>query len=338
MTFNPAQYVTIGDEYDKKTAGVPDRFKGRSFLTNPGKKGRGADTLFGKKFISLAEGDKYVDPGYFDKRQRLQNEKKVLVPGGFKYTNGTKDSCGKGTYYGTFSEKAPWKHEVEFSVHSAQGTLSAPKLRNMVTNPGKKGSYGTPGLGIGGTKGSETKYVSDPYDAAKQLDAMVNKEKGKAVIGPAFKAACKRGGYFDETAHGISRVYTIDKALPMKRMAADEGKVAAPPVAWKPGGKLDKTIYKPFPYMEDPSEAKEKKMREEQRSKRPVVAWKPIGPSKSMPTRNVSYNPPAFGSVRVVGESTAADAAHYGLASHSGRSGNTTGTTHIVTTTHYTSS
>ena len=290
MTFGQPVFISVGDEYDKKQSGVPDRFKGRSFVTNPGRKGAGADTLFGKKFLSMAEGDKYVDPSYFDKRYRLENEKKKLTPQGFRYTNGPKSMAGSGTYNGTFAEKQPWKHEVEFAV-TKRGEMpdkAKPALRNIVTQPAKKGHYGTPGLALGTDSGS--KYVSDPYEGEKRKEALSAKENSKKIVGPAFKAACKRGGFFDESNHGVSKVYSIDKALPAKKADTDEKHHTAP-TAWKPGGRLTNDITKRPEYMEDPYEAKEKKMREDRRAERPKTSWKPIGGTKSLPTRSIKFTP-----------------------------------------------
>jgi len=290
MTFGQPVFITIGDEFDKKNNGVPDRFKGRSFVTNPGKKGSGADTLFGKKFLSMAEGDKYVDPGYFDKRYRLENEKKKLSPQGFRYTNGPKTMNGSGSYFGCFAEKQPWKHEVEFAV-TKRGEMpdkAKPALRNIVTNPPKKGTYGYPGITLG--KDSGYKYVSDPYEGEKREAALSAKQNSKKIVGAPFKAACKRGGFFDETNHGVSKVYSIDKALPAKKPPSEDRKRAVT-AAWRPGGRLHNDITKRPEYMEDPYEAKEKKMREERKSERPVKAWKPIGGSHSLPTRSIKFTP-----------------------------------------------
>lgn len=290
MTFGQPVYISIGDEYDKKENGLPERFRGRSFVTAPPKKGHGPDALLSKKFISLSDGDKYVDPGYYEKRNRLEKEKKK-VGATFKYTSGSKSACGSGTYFGTFSEKNPPPHLVEYAV-TKRGEMpekAKPQLRNIVTNPARKGTYGTPGITLG--KGDETKYVSDPYEGEKRREAQQAKESSRRIVGPAFKAACKRGGFFDETAHGVSKVYTIDKALPAKK--PDTAGATVPVAkAWRPGGTLVTAITKPPEYMEDPFEAKEKAAREQRKKDRPAHGvWKPIGGSKSLPTRSIKFTP-----------------------------------------------
>lgn len=290
MTFSPPVFISVGDEYDKKQNGVPERYKGRSFKTAPPKPGNGPDTLLSGKFLSLSDGDKYVDPGYFDKRYRLENEKLKITPQGFRYTSGPKTTNGSGTYFGTFSETKPPEHLVEYAV-TKRGEMpdkAKPQMRNIVTNPPKKGTFGTPGVTLG--KGEEYKYISDPYEGEKRKEALQAKENSKRVVGPAFKAACRRGGFFDESNHGVSKVYTIDKALPAKKPANDGG---TPPLtkAWKPGGSLTTAITKPPEYMEDPYEAKEKQMREQRKKDRPTTTWKPVGGSKSMPTKSIKFTP-----------------------------------------------
>jgi hypothetical protein len=290
MTFSAPVFISIGDEYDKKENGLPERFKGRSFQTAPPKKGNGADALMSKKFISLSDGDKYVDPGYYEKRNRLDREKKRVGPV-FKYTSGTKTACGSGTYYGTFNEKNPPPHLVEYSV-TKRGEMpdkAKAQLRNIVTNPPKKGTYGTPNVTL--SKGTELKYISDPYEGEKRKEALQAKESAKRIVGPAFKGACRRGGFFDETAHGVSKVYTIDKALPPKKLGADH-RAAPSAKAWRPGGTLVTAITKPPEYMEDPYEAKEKAAREQRKKDRPAHGtWKPIGGSKSLPTKAIKFTP-----------------------------------------------
>lgn len=290
MTFSAPVFISIGDEYDKKGNGIPERYKGSMFKVNPPKKGNGPDALLSKKFISLSDGDKYVDPGYYEKRDRLDRERKRVGPI-FKHTSGAKTSCGSGTYYGTFSESNPPPHLVEYAVTKAgdMPTKAQPQLRNIVTNPPRKGTYGYTGTSL--SKGTEFKYISDPYEGEKRREAQTAKESSKRIVGPPFKGACRRGGFFDESNHGVSRVYTIDRALPPKKPAPDH---RAAPIAksWRPGGALVTSITKPPEYMEDPYEAKEKAAREQRRKDRPAHGtWKPIGGSKSLPTKAIKFTP-----------------------------------------------
>jgi hypothetical protein len=277
MTFSPPVFISIGDEYNKKDQ-LPERYKGKNLKTAPSKKGNLTDALFSKQFLTLSQGDKYIDPGLYDKRQRLESDKKKLTPQGFKYSNPAHAPGGRGTYYGTFSEKNPPKHEVEFPVAKKGEKPETAKalLKNFVTNPPKHGTYGFAGTTI--SKGDEFKYVSDPYDGEKRKAALQSKESNKKIIGPAFKSSCKRGAFFDETSHGVSKVFSIDKPLPAKSLkSSHDGKHSPLAKAWRPGGTLTADLVKYPAYQEDPYEAKEKALRESRKNEKPTKAWKPIG-------------------------------------------------------------
>lgn len=288
MTFGSQVYITIGDEYDKKANPAGDRFKGKSFTTTPGKKGAGLDSLFSKKFLSLSEGDKYVDPGTYDKRHRLESEKKKLTPDGFRYTSVPQKPTGAGSYNGCFTNKPT--HEVEFPVADKKDQVDGPKahLKNITTNPSKKGTYGTPAVTL--STGDEYKYISDPYEGERRKEALAAKENNKRVVGGPFKGACKRGGFFDETNHGVSKVYSIDRALPAKKVSTEDRKTPLTK-SWKPAGRLVDSITKYPEYQEDPYEAKERAQHEARKRDKPLVNWKPIGGSKSLPTKPIKFTP-----------------------------------------------
>jgi len=294
--FQSPGYISIGDEYDKKNQ-IPDRYKGKGFKTTPGKKGSGSDATFSKKFLSLSEGDKYVDPGTFEKRSRLDCEKKKLTPDGFRYTNPTKKAAGSGAWYGCFSEKNPPKHEVEFHVlnRGEMPNKVKPQDKNIVTGPAKRGTYGVPGTTL--SKGDEYKYISDPYEGEKRKEAIAAKESTKRVVGPSFKSTCKRSEFFDGTGRtGVSKVYGLDKPLPAKKEMPEDkkGPLSKP---WRPSspskGGYNATIMKFPDYQEDPYEAKEKAMREARRKEKPPTVWKPISTPHSLPTRSIKYTPAA---------------------------------------------
>jgi len=288
--FSPPQFISIGDEYDKKD-GIPERYKGKNFKCAPPKRGTANDALFQKQFLSLSQGDKYVDPGLYDKRSRLESEKKKLTPQGFKYSNPAHKPGGAGTYFGTFNEKSIPKHEPEFAVIKKGEKPDEAKahLKNFVTNPGKRGTFGFSGTTIG--HGDEFKYVSDPYDGAKRREALAVKESTKKIVGPAFKGACRKGDYFDESRHGTSKVFTLDKPLPARRPASENAARGPLAKAWRPGGTLVAEITKVPEYQEDPYEAKEKAVREARKAQKATVAWRPIGGSKTLYTRPIKFNP-----------------------------------------------
>lgn len=288
-------FITIGDEYDKKDT-VPDRFKGKNMLTSAAPhRGFVNDSCFQKKVLSLSEYDRYVDPGYYEKRHRIESERKKIVPAGFRFTNPSHKSTGAGDYFGTFSEKNHPEYQPHFKVDEA---ADAKKVLSMPPNikvvPAKKGSYGFGGTSIGGKEG-QLKYISDPYDGQKRADALSAKSAKPA--GAPFKAACRHQDFFEETAHGCPKIYTIDRPLPAKRSQSESSARSSKPVgpAFRPGGTLVGAITKPPEYQEDPYELREKKVREERLKREKAFkagqAWKPIGGSKSLPVKPIKFYP-----------------------------------------------
>lgn len=291
--FSQTSYNTIGDEYDKKIP-VSDRVRGKQMITCPTKKGATPDVCFEKKFASLSLGDAYVDPGTIEKQDRMLQAKKKLTSEGFRYTSPSKKSSGLGTYYGCFSEKAPFKHETEYVVLK-KGELPekvSAQPRNITTGPAKKGTYGFVGTTLG--KGDEYQYISDPYDAGKEKQANEAKEGAKKLIGPAFKAACKRVEYFDSHPNvAASKIYSLDKPLPARKPEPPKKEVQIP-IPFKPASPskrgISGTLTKYPEYKEDPYEAKEKAEREERKKNKPAVIWKPISSSKTLPFRSIAFN------------------------------------------------
>eukprot|EP00668_Euglena_longa_P006173 GGOE01007321.1.p2 GENE.GGOE01007321.1~~GGOE01007321.1.p2 ORF type:complete len:166 (-),score=30.37 GGOE01007321.1:281-778(-) len=159
-----------------------------------------------------------------------------------------------------------------------------------MTGPAKKGTYGFIGTTI--SKGDEYKYISDPYDSLKKRQEA--KESSKKLIGPAFKASCRRIEFFDSQPNvGVSRIYSLDKPLPPRK--ADPPKKEHPiTVPFKPSSPSKSgyagTLTKHPEYKEDPYEAKEKAEREARMKNKPTVIWKPTSNSKSLPVRSIAFN------------------------------------------------
>eukprot|EP00758_Cryptobia_borreli_P004353 Tbor_TRINITY_DN4327_c0_g1::TRINITY_DN4327_c0_g1_i1::g.7868::m.7868 len=286
MTFSPPVFITIGDEYEKRPP-FSDKNKGLCFKVSGSR--TGLDSLFQKKYLSLSEGDKYVSPGTYERRRLLEEQKTKFRPSDapFRYSNPSKKGCS-GSYFGTFSEKCPYKHEVEYAVQQPgqHPEMVKPVPRNFIVNNPKKGTYGYPGLSI--ANGDENKYISDPFDGEKRRNAMSAKESAKKVSGPPFKVGC-RSGCFDETPHGVSKVYGLDRPLLPKKVKEEKKDLTLK--NWVPGGRMCVDLSKCV-YEEDPYEAKEKKIREERLRQKPLAApWRPIGGIKSMPTRAIKFTP-----------------------------------------------
>ncbi|KAG8345837.1 putative protein of unknown function (DUF4586) [Trypanosoma vivax] len=291
--FSAPVYLSIGDEYDKRPAkpAVPTGGKGRSFTVPMKRSPHITDAVFQKSFISLAVGDEYTPPpvgGTF--RQSKDRKLGESQPIPFKPPSRPAKSSGSGGYYGTFNEKNPPKHEPEVALvdvkkpgGQGKGDGAFPK-RNLYTNPGKKGTYGYVGLTIG--KAGEVQYIADPVGVSSSV------RSGSPRTQAPFSAAVKRGGCFDESPHGISTVYGINKPLPMKKIQPP--RILPAVKLWRPAGALVKDITRPPEYQEDPYDLKEKRQREERLKNQCPKSWCPTGSMsyRHIYTFPVPYNPP----------------------------------------------
>merc|ERR1712188_264110 len=76
--FLTSSYITMGDPYHKKGT-MLSRYKKKQFLTMPAKKGRTKDTMFGRAFPWLSDGDKYNDKTSYLKTQPRETRKKGFL-------------------------------------------------------------------------------------------------------------------------------------------------------------------------------------------------------------------------------------------------------------------
>ncbi|KAF8304167.1 putative protein of unknown function (DUF4586) [Trypanosoma cruzi] len=291
--FSPSVYLSIGDEYDKPSAmpSIGVKSGGRSFVVPMKRSPHITDAVFQKPFISLAVGDEYVAvPPHGTFRQPLDEKKAgmtVLVP--FKPPSRPHKSNGSGTYYGTFNEGNPPRHEAELPLIDTKkaGTPAAattpewPK-RRIYTNPGKKGTYGYVGLTIG--KAGEVQYIADPI-APYTMSTRSSSPRSQKP----FKAAVKSGGCFDESPNGFTTVYSISRPLPPKKPPMPRPPLDVKP--WKPAGALLREIIKPPEYQEDPYDLKEKRIREERQKEQSYKPWCPAG---NDPYRHIFHYPVRF--------------------------------------------
>eukprot|EP00760_Papus_ankaliazontas_P037610 PhM_4_TR8611/c0_g1_i1/m.64299 len=285
--FGDTNYTTIGDDYDKVK--VRDaRSKGLNFVTTGSKKGKGPEVTFSKEFLSLHQGDRYIDPGTAERKERMAKAAKRIVASGFKYSNPPKNSNGSGTYFGTFQEANPLPHETDYVVlrkgQHAKRHEFAP--RNIVTAQPKHGTYGfnkTTLSDIG------LNYIADFYDAARtkaRSEAVAGKQKMPPV---PFKSAGTLGTTFDANkGSGISQVYTMTKAMPPRKPVISKASVAREGVsAWRPNN--FKVNYDALEYREDPYELRDQRDKQNRVKNTPAVPWKPVSVSKSRMTRSIAF-------------------------------------------------
>jgi hypothetical protein len=292
MFSNPS-YISIGDEYDKSKQLQPDRCKGVQMKVGTSKRGNAPDALFDKKFKSLSEGDKYIDPGVIEKREVVESRKRLVTDQGFKFSTPGSRSAGLGNYYGCFTKN--WSHETDFVVTKKGELPSKPPggNRNMVTNPPKRGTYGVPGTTL--SRGDEYKYISDPFDYDKRAaqGETVKSDKSADKTGVPFKAASRRLDYFDSQPNvAASKIYSLDKPLPAKKadVAPAQHVVSVPFKPSSPPKRGYNACITKYEYREDPFELREKKAREDRQKNKPSVVWKPVGASKSLPVRSIAFN------------------------------------------------
>lgn len=248
MVFSIPTFATIGDEYDKKKV-VDERSKGKSFVAVAPKKGNMPDALFSKTFLSIHEGDKYVDPGTAEKRYRLEKAKKNIVPQGFRLSNPTPKGCGLGSNFGTF-QKNGWPHETDYIVprKGESPPRREPTKRPIFTSPGKKGTFGFPNTTLSPI-GQD--YIADFYEARRMQEKKELEDHHKKIKGPGFKCASRRGYTFDEMmGTGVSGCYKMTKPMAiLKRKPKPPPKRIEHP--WRPSGPIEKGPPK-IEYREDP--------------------------------------------------------------------------------------
>lgn len=303
-------YLSVGDEYDKRQKGKgedkdKEKDKKAAFKVSGGRRGKGTDALFDKKVLSLAEGDKYVDPGARERRERLAaSQAKKTTPFAYASRHAT-----KSVIPGLLGEYP--KHEPEFDpvrkgeIPAKKATLAPP---NMKTSPGPKGGYGTWGTTL---SKDAYRYVSDPYgyDPAKAKAAAGGDKEKKDEKRVPFRAAVRRTGGFDiMEATGASKVYTLDQPLPASSKpkpaegAAEGGekKAGEKGASWKPAGGTRSGAHvfisgSRFEYREDPYDmrvgADKTKKAEGDAAKQSAAHWKPVSGPKTTLQRSIAFNP-----------------------------------------------
>lgn len=284
--FSPPVYLNIGDEYDKRDSSKTfSRREGQKQFTVSAKKHPHLlDSTF-TNFSSVSTGDPYkAESIHGPFRQRDSTKDRSTVP--FRPTGPSHSSGkGKGTYYGTFCDGNPHKHETEFPpIYKEKGDVG----RNFYTNPSKKGTYGYSGLTI--AKAGEVIYVSDPYEGNKRKEALQRKEDIAQEVGVPFKSSVRHGGCFDDSDRGFTTVYSLSKPLPHKKEKPKEVPfVSTKP--WVPGNALTKEITKYPEYKEDPYDIRERRIREQKQAERDYKAWCPAG---NDPWRYIYHKPIQF--------------------------------------------
>lgn len=248
--FSDPSFVSVGDPYNP-TRPKPRGLGGeqKPFLTCPPKKGQVAAT-FGpgfRKFEGLP--GEYLEQYKLESKRRLENTKQFVKPTGFVFSPPTKAHTGSGDYFGAFnkferSEEDLKKQQEENERSRPNPKEKEPGKRNILTNPGKRGTFGYTGTLIGG----QIPAVSADFGSEK-LHAKQQMELHKQKVGErkAFKSTTQGVDYFDAQEHvAASRVHTWDEQCvvkpqdPVELMNPKERAVVrtATYKAWKPNNPL----------------------------------------------------------------------------------------------------
>uniref|UniRef100_A0A8C4ZPA3 Cilia-and flagella-associated protein 96 n=1 Tax=Gadus morhua TaxID=8049 RepID=A0A8C4ZPA3_GADMO len=207
--FQEMGYVSIGDKY------VPARYRpfneaagrGRQMQTGGPRLSSSLQIgFFETTFQRIFESEALNEPLKRARQQRLQQARR-RVGALFLPSDGPKQTCGSGSYYGTLS--GPMK---------AMSTQAVPKKglpspgRNIYTSPPKKGAGSSyPNVTLSKTD----LYTPDRYDRAKELlqsETATNRSKFKS--GP-FKLHLHPKDYFHENPYFSNKpIPPAQKPLP----------------------------------------------------------------------------------------------------------------------------
>eukprot|EP00761_Pharyngomonas_kirbyi_P011634 gb/GECH01011660.1/.p1 GENE.gb/GECH01011660.1/~~gb/GECH01011660.1/.p1 ORF type:complete len:292 (+),score=88.15 gb/GECH01011660.1/:1-876(+) len=277
--FSQPSYLSIEDPYGKSKS-ADSRHHGKQFATTPNKRGKldGSFDKFKPLFEDDNKGEKYLDPGTNEREYRNQ-EKKKIKGGAFLPSSPSKKATGPGAYDGCFGKQPP--HEPD---HGEKKKKPA-EPKNILTSPGKRGTYGVPGI----TLGKSYKYEPDPYDLPKEKEKEeFKKQKKKQISGPFCSMSHSKDFFDSQPSVAASRIYSRDTPLPPEKKHEKSKSVSVPFKPSSPPKHGYNSTFTKFPeYKEDPEDARKKKEREERKKSKPSVVFKPVSNPHSSPTRPV---------------------------------------------------
>ncbi|CAL8264301.1 unnamed protein product [Lota lota] len=273
--FKEMGYISIGDKY------VPAIYRpfneaacrGRQMQTGGPRLSSSLQSgFFETTFKRIFEREALNEPLKVARQHRIQqarrNVGKVFLP-----TDGTKKTCGSGSYYGTLSGpiKAMSAHVIPKKGLTSPG-------RNIYTSPPKKGSgYSYPNV----TLSKMELYASDRYDRAKELlqsETATNRSKFKS--GP-FKLNLHPKDYFHDNPYFSNKpLPPAQKPLPATKQFLVPFKPSSPT---KQIGGMKAGTFDIYPsHSADPYTPR----RPKQANQGPPTFWPSTGP-KSSPIKSI---------------------------------------------------
>ncbi|CEG42563.1 uncharacterized protein PHALS_12827 [Plasmopara halstedii] len=257
--FSNLSFISVGDPYGQKKA--KERGQGgdlKPFLTCPSKKGQLAAT-FGPgypKFDPL--GGEYAEQYKLECRRRLENTKKFVKPNGFCFSNPAQSHTGSGDYYGAFSKFERNEDEIHKVIQENAMSRPNPKARqfekkNVLTNPGSRGTFGYANTTIG-----ETIPAMDADYGSERRVALLDIAQHREAVGDRkpFKSTAEGVDFFDSHEHvAASRILSWDEQCQARRQDAKEtmnpkerATASAPSYKpWRPNYPIVDGVFEKFP-------------------------------------------------------------------------------------------
>lgn len=294
--------VNVGDPYKVDKSSKDPRAAGRQFVVNKPKRGKTPDVTF-TLFQTLAVGDPYVELAVQQRRARNENNKKQIVPTPFRPANPTKRPVGHGSYYGSFGIWPNMKTTDDFDKKQ-KTQIVGNTLKNMVTSPPKKGTYGMIGTNIGGKpEGAMGEYRYQPDPVGKR-PVTAPGEKFKPFVPSSPPKKGTYGFMYTNingaaTPHGSQGEYTyVADPIHIAKRTASEAEPVKPFKPSQPprkGRGYNGTFrWSGQEYIEDPEKDKWDKMMAEKKANRERnmgLTFKPSSSPKSMRTISVANHP-----------------------------------------------
>jgi len=287
--FSEPSYISIGDEYDPPQSSE-GRHKGLNIMTQTVKKGSvpcgKQGVCFDPTFRRISEGDTYLMPGALERKWKKEAWLKCNTADGFRYSHPTRHRTGLGDVTGNFSK---WPDFIPRGGmdKKTKDDIAPPAKPNIITNPVKKGSYGVQGTYMG--KGTEFKYMIDPYDRPRELE-MEERKKFKEKTsyfsgGKSFHTTSHSRDCFDKSIYTDPETLRGGYMADTKGAASLEGK--APFIPSAPGKSLTASTgcFSKFP--KSVPEPPEKPSEKEEGKERAVFI--PSHPAKSMRQRSIMF-------------------------------------------------
>jgi len=309
-TFSTPSFAGVSEPYSDKHK-ADSRCQGRQFTTNKPRRGQTGDNwnkATGRKvdWDRLFEGEVYSDPHTAERKWKNEEKAKNLTSEGFKYSSPNAKNSGLGAYYGCIGAK--FKHEAEFEVLTKEQkpTEVQHELRQVITNPPKKGNHLTPGVIFGpppkdGGRRKEYEHMDDPYSRAHDLEiAELKHHEEMRNNRPPFRTMSRSVDFFDSHQRvAASKVYTEDPIMPAheeKPSSAGANVSSAPFYPARAPRSGPQGTFQKFPeYREDPLEEKIKATRAAiEATKVTGAPFKPTSNPKTMRTQSVLFHQPGL--------------------------------------------